>query len=120
MCIRDSAKTQRARAYLARIPAAVSGDGGHTQTFNAVAHVMFGFDLARDATFSIIANDYNPRCDPPWSERELQHKISSVAAHCKRERGYLLTDRPRIESTHTAASHAPPAPSDLDVDWTSK
>lgn len=114
------AKTQRARAYLARIPAAVSGDGGHTQTFNAVAHVMFGFDLDRDTTFSIIANDYNPRCDPPWSEKELQHKIKSVAERCQRERGYLLKpDRPPIHTTQAAADQAPELPDEHDVDWRS-
>jgi len=111
-------RVRRARAYLRKIPGAVAGASGHTATFNAVAHVMIGFDLGEDDTLALIADDYNPRCDPPWSERELRHKIASVSAQCKRERGYLLADRPRIESSRAAATYAPEAPTELDVDWT--
>lgn len=112
------ARTTRARAYLAKIPGAVSGDGGHTQTFNAVATVMFGFDLDQDTTYSVISSDYNPRCDPEWSEKELRHKIRSVADRCKRERGYLLKgDRAPIYSTQDAADRAPALPDEHDVDW---
>ena len=112
------AKTQRARKYLEKIPGAVSGDGGHTQTFNAVAHVMFGFDLDADSTFSLIASDYNPRCDPPWSEKELRHKVDSCAERCKRERGYLLQlDRVAVVNIQQAADRAPALPDEHDVDW---
>ena len=115
-----SERLTRARAYLAKIPGAVSGDAGHTATFNAVAHMMIGFDLHSDDAMSIIESDYNPRCSPPWSERELKHKIDSVVRGCKRERGYLLVDRPTVNSTATAAQLAPAIPDETDVDWTSR
>lgn len=106
LIVTSDIKAQRARRYLEKIPGAVSGDGGHTATFNAVAHVMIGFDLDPDTTLSIIVSDYNPRCDPPWPERELLHKIRSVAETCKRERGYLLqADRRPITTTQQAADH---------------
>jgi hypothetical protein len=113
-----SDRERRARAYLERIPGAVSGDGGHTATFNAVATVMIGFDLDAATAERIITEDFNPRCEPPWSERELQHKIKSVAERSDRARGYLLVDRPCISNTQSAASCAPAAPDDLEVDWT--
>lgn len=106
-------RVRRARAYLAKIPGAISGNEGHTATFNAVAAVMIGFDLSESDTYSIIAEDYNPRCEPPWSERDLQHKIQSATKLCQRERGYLL-DRQQPTSSQTsgqrrgAASSAPP------------
>jgi len=85
-----------------------------------VAAVMFGFDLDADTTYSIIASDYNPRCDPQWSEKELHHKIRSVAERCTRERGYLLqSDRLPICSTQQAADRAAPLPDEHDVDWRS-
>jgi hypothetical protein len=32
--------------------------------------------LLDDATaFDLLANNYSPRCEPPWSERELHHKV---------------------------------------------
>lgn len=99
----DDERERRAVAYLAKIPGAVSGDAGHTQTFNAVAAMMFGFDLDESTTLRLITDHYNPRCDPPWSERELEHKIKSVASKCTRERGYLLQDRPRVSPTTPTA-----------------
>lgn len=118
MPLSTDARVTRARKYLEKIPGAVSGDGGHTQTFNAVAHVMYGFDLDADTTYSVIANDYNPRCDPPWSEKQLRHKIDSCAKQCKRERGYLLRDdRIVVTTTQAAADRAPALPEEHDVDW---
>ena len=111
-------RVERARRYLEKIPGAVSGDAGHTRTFNAVAHVMIGFDLDPDTTLSIIASDYNPRCDPPWKEKDLLHKIRSVAERCTRERGYLLQqDRRPVETTRQAAASAPAVPDELEVNW---
>lgn len=110
-------RIKRAVAYVAKIPGAVSGSGGHTQTFNAVAHVMIGFDLSQSDAMQVIAGDYNPRCDPPWSEKELQHKIDSVAKQCKRPRGYLLKDRPRVLNHQHAAKLAPSIPEETTVDW---
>jgi hypothetical protein len=116
--ITTDARIERARRYLAKIPGAVSGDNGHTATFNAVACVLLGFDLDPDTTYSLIANDYNPRCDPPWSERELLHKIQSVAKSCDRQRGYLLdANRRPVHTTQQAADKAPPAPDEVVTDW---
>lgn len=111
-------RERRARAYLQRIPGAIQGSYGSTATFNAVAHVMIGFDLDAATTERIISEDYNPRCTPSWSEKEIRHKIESVTERCDRPRGYLLVDRPRISNTQNAASFAPEAPDDLEVDWT--
>jgi len=110
-------RIKRASAYVAKIPGAVSGNAGHTQTFNAVAHVMIGFDLSQSDAMHVIANDYNPRCDPPWDEKDLGHKIESVAKLCKRPRGYLLTDRPRVSTQAQAARLAPPIPEETSLDW---
>lgn len=116
--VTTDARVERARRYLAKMPGAASGDNGHTATFNAVACVMFGFDLDPDTTYSLIAADYNHRCDPPWSEKQLQHKIQSVAKRCTRERGYLLnSDRRPIRTTQQAADSAPAAPIEIVGDW---
>lgn len=115
--ITTDARIERARKYLAKLPPAVSGDGGHTQMFNAVAVAMFGFDLDTDAVTSVIS-EYNQRCDPPFSERDIQHKIRSCAKQCARERGYLLqSDRRPVVSTQQAAASAPREEDD-EQDWT--
>jgi hypothetical protein len=120
--ISNDVRVDRARKYLAKLPAAIQGDNGSTATFNAVACVMFGFDLDPDTTYSIIASDYNQRCDPPWSERELHHKIRSVAERCERERGYLLNaDRRVVTSTQQASAATQPlSPTDGPDDWSAE
>jgi len=81
---------ERARAYVAAMPGAVSGAGGHNQTFAAARALVHGFALPEDEALTFL-REYNERCVPPWSERELQHKIKSaqLASH-SRPRGHLL------------------------------
>jgi hypothetical protein len=69
----------RAIAYLAALPPAISGSGGHSQTYAAATALVHGFGLEPDRALAILAAEYNPRCSPPWSDRELQHKINQAA-----------------------------------------
>lgn len=70
-----SSLAHRARCYLDAIPPAVSGARGHDKAF-AAARALVSFmqkGLPEADAWSILL-DYNTRCEPPWSERELQHK----------------------------------------------
>lgn len=92
---------ERIRRYLATMPAAVSGSGGHDATFNAARALLHGFGLD-PATARSFLDEYNARCDPPWTDAELEHKLKSVDGLQSRfPRGYLLNDRdtlpPRAE-----------------------
>ena len=69
----------RAIAYLSAMPPAVSGSGGHSQTYAAATALVHGFGIDADRAFSILASEYNPRCNPPWSEKELRHKVNQAA-----------------------------------------
>jgi hypothetical protein len=69
---------ERARRYLARMPPAISGSGGHVQTLLAAEHLVRGFGLDDATAFELLATYYSPRCQPPWSERELHHKVSEA------------------------------------------
>ena len=71
---------RRAAAYLDRIPPAISGSGGHSQTYTAATAMVHGFALDPDAAFSLLWDRYNPRCAPPWSEKELRHKVTDAAS----------------------------------------
>ncbi|MBL0926221.1 MAG: DUF3987 domain-containing protein [Phycisphaerales bacterium] len=71
---------RRAAAYLDRIPPAISGSGGHSQTYAAATAMVHGFGLDPDAAFNLLWDRYNPRCQPPWSEKELRHKLSDAAS----------------------------------------
>ncbi|MBS0190539.1 MAG: bifunctional DNA primase/polymerase [Planctomycetes bacterium] len=78
--IASDAVLRRATAYLDRIPPAISGSGGHGQTYAAATALVHGFGLDPEAAFSLLWERYNPRCEPPWSEKELRHKVTDAAS----------------------------------------
>jgi hypothetical protein len=83
---------ERARAYVARMDGAVSGSGGHNATIHAACVLVKGFALGEESALALL-REYNLRCTPAWSERELQHKVKSAAAMPdEKPRGYLLRD----------------------------
>lgn len=85
---------RRAARYLDSIPPAVAGERGHSQTFKAALAVGPGFDLPRDTALHLLRT-YSERCSPPWSEKELQHKVDE-AYKVEPRRGWLRdADRPR-------------------------
>jgi hypothetical protein len=79
---------ERARKYLAKVPPAVSGAGGHDQTFHAACVLVQGFALDRGPALALLG-EWNQSCQPPWSDAELEHKIED-ALNQPGERGYLL------------------------------
>jgi KaiC/GvpD/RAD55 family RecA-like ATPase len=88
----DSDREGRAVKYIAKMPEAVSGQGGHNVTWDVACVLARGFDLSAAATFDILRREYNPRCEPPWTERELEHKAWHAREKSSRPLGYLLTN----------------------------
>ena len=70
---------RRAIAYLEKLPAAISGQGGHKATYTAAVALVHGFGLEPDHALNLLLEHYNPRCEPPWNERDLQHKVDDAA-----------------------------------------
>lgn len=96
---------RRALAYLERLPGAVSGQGGHSATYSAAVALVHGFGLGPERALKILLQHYNPRCQPPWTEKELAHKVEDAATK-PHERPYRwLMDAERPEE-----------PTDPDVD----
>ena len=114
--------SERAAHYLATCDPAISGAGGHNITFRIACALTHGFNLSPTEAFRLL-KVYNEKCQPPWSDGELRHKILSAAgAGSNKWRGYLLDEdaiiSPPISST-TLALVSPsiakwPAP-DLDT-----
>ena len=81
---------ERASRYIGKMDAAVSGSGGHDATFAVACALVHGFDLGEGEAMALM-QEFNARCAPPWSERELAYKLRSAAgSHSPRGRGYLL------------------------------
>lgn len=96
----------RALKYIAKMPDAVAGQHGHDATWQVACALACGFDLSEDTTFRILWNDYNARCQPAWSEKELRHKAKQARQNSRLERGYLL--REDREWSPTERVTAPP------------
>jgi hypothetical protein len=106
----------RAIRYLASVEPAISGQDGSGKTFGAACRVGPGFDLDPETAFRLLRDHYSPRCVPPWSEKELRHKVKDAYENEPR-RGWLK-DAPLPGASSGSPSGDPAAasraPSDLE------
>ena len=65
-----------ARKAIGMMPPAISGKGGHAATFD-VARKLVQARLSVPDTWELLL-EYNKRCEPPWSEKELRHKLEEA------------------------------------------
>ncbi len=72
----DNSPAGRARRYIAKMPKAVSGSGGHRATF-AVACCLREFGLCWEEAWQLFI-EWNADCLPPWPEGDLRHKLADA------------------------------------------
>jgi DNA primase RepB-like protein len=80
---------ERARRYLAALPPAISGQHGDVTTFRTCCRLVRGF-LLSDADALGILDEWNARCEPPWSKRELLDKLQRARRYGREPLGALL------------------------------
>lgn len=98
---------ERARKYLVTLPPAISGQAGHNATFHAACVLVLGFGLSKN-TAMVLMREYNQTCQPPWSEKDLEHKVDSAAKQ-PGERNYLRSvPIEKHSSISVPTYHAPP------------
>jgi hypothetical protein len=85
----DTDIVERARRYLAAIPPAVAGQHGDAQTFRVCCRLARGFALEPSLALRVIA-EWNDRCEPPWTERELIAKLDHARRYGREPIGALL------------------------------
>jgi len=77
----DDLMVIRARAYLATVEGAVSGQNGHNKTFRVACKLThpypIGFGLTIAQAWPLI-KEWNEQCEPIWSDRELLHKLEDA------------------------------------------
>ena len=95
---------ERASRYVDTLPVAISGSRGHDALFRVVCVLVNGFALSDEQAWFIL-QEYNARCQPPWSQRELRHKLSEVrkVSHLN-PLGHLLSKGEKV----TPQSSSPP------------
>ena len=73
------AAIEHAQKYLATMDASIEGDKGSDRLIKAASVLVNDFALSDGEAFDLLMTEFNPRCQPPWSDAEVRHKI--VDAH---------------------------------------
>jgi hypothetical protein len=84
---------ERARRYLNALPPAIAGEHGDLHTFRVCCRLVRGFALP-DADALKLLYEWNARCEPPWSERELTDKVRRARRYGREPLAGLLEGRP--------------------------
>jgi hypothetical protein len=116
---RRMSELERARAYLAKIPGAISGQNGHARTLLAAAHLVKGFRLDESSAL-LLLREWNLTCEPPWNEKELRHKVEEASKVLAVEWGEHLQDewaptRPTTPRQEPATTPFEPAPAPVEM-----
>ena len=77
--LHKSNRFAKARKTIASMPPAISGSSGHQALFTVARKLVHDFALSDPDALNLLL-EYNKRCEPPWSEQELRHKLESARA----------------------------------------
>ena len=82
-------RIERARRYVAALPPAIAGSHGDLHTFRVCCRLVRGFALDDGEALALL-QEWNTRCRPPWTDRELEQKIASARRYGREPIGGLL------------------------------
>jgi hypothetical protein len=88
-CGMSASVTERTRRYVAASPAAIAGHHGDVQTFQLCCRLVRGFALSDEDALTVL-HEWNARCQPPWSLRELTAKLQHARCYGCEPIGALL------------------------------
>lgn len=100
------AAIQGAINYLLSTPPAIEGQRGDETTFITAARLVRELGLTVETAYGLMAEYYNPRCEPPWQLDELYAKVENAA-------NYGTADLAKLEPSvlFAGASGLTPPPS---------
>ena len=81
----------------------IEGEHGSDQTFKVAAVLVIDFDLSDTEAWPIL-EEWNQRCQPPWSENDLRRKLSEARKRGTGIRGRLAA---RYAAERAAKGKAP-------------
>jgi P4 family phage/plasmid primase-like protien len=77
----QSRAEKRAEFYLlTEAPLAIEGSGGDETTYKVAARCK-DFGLSEDQTLALLAEKWNPRCQPVWPIEDLRKKIANAFSY---------------------------------------
>jgi hypothetical protein len=84
---------ERAGRYLDRVPPAIAGEHGDVHTFRVCCRLVRGFALDDVEALGVL-QQWNERCQPPWTEPELVDKLRRARRYGVEPVGGLLNMPP--------------------------
>lgn len=83
---RNMPMIERARRYLAATPEAIMGRRGDDWTFRVCCRLVDTFELD-DGDALAVLQEWNGRCQPPWSAEGLMLKVASARRRTSTDKG---------------------------------
>jgi hypothetical protein len=80
-----------ARNYLKRAKVSVEGQKGNDQAVYVICYLENDLALPKEVAWPLLL-EWNARCQPPWSEAELERKWTNSVLKSKGKRGSKLPD----------------------------
>lgn len=99
--------TDRATAYVRSLPPSIQGANGSAKLYAAATALVHGFDLPTSTARDILHTHFNPRCEPAWSDAEIDRKLSEAATKDHREPRGWLRDRDQGTGIPEAPAYLP-------------
>lgn len=84
----DTLSVNGAIRFLTTAKVAVEGRGGDTATYATAARVH-DYGVSEAMCYTLMAEHWNPRCEPPWDNDELKMKITNAYRYAKNAQGIL-------------------------------
>lgn len=78
---------KRTLDYLKEIPPAIEGEGGDHCTYRAAAWCHSHGAVSEDVCLELMAEYFNPRCEPPWIYDDLARKVANAYRYAQATAG---------------------------------
>lgn len=85
-------RIDKAIVLAATYKAAVSGEGGSGNLWDLALELIRDYELPIPTAKHIVEEHYNPRCVPPWTEREILHKLEDARDRSDKITGAVVLD----------------------------
>jgi len=82
-CVSVHDAYNRARRYVQACEPAITGQLGGTRTFKICCRIVHGFGLNYHQAMNIMMENFNPRCQPEWTEEEMTRKVEQALQSTK-------------------------------------
>ncbi len=85
-----SSRLERGRKLLENTQSAIEGQKGSVTLMRACVGLVRGLLLPEPHVLALLKEHYNPKCEPPWLQHELEKKIHDAVHKSTKSWGYLL------------------------------